>query len=83
MAKKANFEIYEGFTKRKKKYIVSDLNISEKQFYELLVFSKRFFRCSSKHLQFGEGYIWKGELYLELSEDIFGAKPVNVITYVR
>ena len=83
MAKIAKFEIYEGFTKRKKKYIVSDLNISEKQFYELIIFSKRFFRCSSKHLQFCEGYIWNGELYLDLFEGIFGAKPVNVITYVR
>ena len=83
MAKKAKFEIYEGFTKRKKKYIVSDLNISEKQFYDLIDFSRRFFRCSAAHLQIAEGYIWNGELYLVLSEGIFGAKPVNVITYVR
>lgn len=82
MAKKAKFEIYEGFTKRKKKYIVSDFNISEEQFYELLVFSKRFFRCSSAHLQFVDGYIWNGELYLE-NPARPGAKLVNVVTYVR
>ena len=83
MTKKAKFEIYEGFTKRKKKYIVSDINISEEQFYALLKFGRRFFKCSASHLQFCEGYIWEGELYLDLFEGIFGAKPVNVITYVR
>ena len=83
MGAKAKFEVYEGFTKRKKKYIVSDINISEKEFYDLLDFSRRFFKCSAAHLQFTDGYIWDGELYLELTEAIFGAKPVNVITYVR
>lgn len=83
MAKKANYEIYEGFTKRKKKYIVSNININQKEFADLLDFCRKFFKCSIAHLQLCEGYIWNGELYLELTADIFGAKPVNVITYVR
>ena len=83
MAKKAKFEIYEGFTKRKKKYIVTDIDLDSKAFDDLLDFSKKFFKCSVPHLLYSEGYIWKGKLYLELTADIFGAKPVSVITYNR
>lgn len=79
MAKKAKFEIYEGFTKRKKKYIVVNANLVGE---EELSFCKKFFRCSDKHLYIAVGYILDKKLYLE-DPGSKKAKDVFVVTYIR
>ena len=79
MAKKAKFEIYEGFTKMKKKYIVFATNVPGLEAYE---YGKKFFKCSAAHLVSPLGYLYKGELYLE-DPDVPEARVVRVIYYVR
>lgn len=83
MAKKVTFEIYEGFTKRKKKYVVSNGFLTVWKHYKALVdYSKRLFRCSERHLMICKGYIYDGVLYLENPAKP-GAKLVSVAYYVR
>lgn len=85
MAKKATFEIYEGFGKRKKKYLVLP-NTCDTAFYDkALIECKRFFHCSSRNLDFTAGYILNNELYLGLPDFRTSrrAKQVCVVTYVR
>lgn len=77
--KNAKFEIYEGFTKRKKKYIVVNADFVGE---EDLSFCKKFFRCSDKHLYIAAGYILDKKLYLEDPRSK-KAKDVFVVTYVR
>ena len=76
--KKQQFEIYEGFTKRKKKYIVVNAEFVGE---EDLSFCKKFFHCSDKHLYIAAGYILDKNLYLEDPESK-KAKDVFVVTYV-
>lgn len=83
MAKKASFEIYEGFTKRKKKYLVFSgwriLTVND------IRECTRFFHCARQNLDARCGYIFNNELYLELPDykTKRGAKEVTVVTYVR
>ncbi len=79
MAKKAKFEIYEGFTKRKKKYIVFATNIPRQEAYK---YCKKFFKCSADNLVFSLGYLYKGELYLE-DPDVSESRAVRIVYYVR
>ena len=76
----AKFEIYEGLTKqnRIKKYIVTKIDAD---YYEVMAYATRFFKCSEAHIDFTCGYIYKGELYLEDPEKT-GAKVVGVAYYV-
>lgn len=83
MAKKASFEIYEGFTKRKKKYLVFPdwiiLNVEE--FKECT----QFFHCSKWNLKVACGYIFKNELYLGSPNYRTEpeAKLVTTVTYIK
>ena len=79
MAKKETFEIYEGFTKRKKKYIVFATNVPGPEAYE---YCKKFFKCSVDHLVYSLGYLYKGELYLE-DPDVPETRVVRIMYYVR
>lgn len=79
MAKKAKFEIYEGFTKRKKKYVVTDIKAD---YITVIDYCKKLFKCSEAHIDFTCGYLWNGELYLD-EPAIPGAKIVGVAYYVR
>ena len=79
MAKKAEIQIYKSFTKRKKTYLVFDLNYPDQLAYD---FAKKFFRCSMSHILFVMGFLNKGELYLE-DPDKPGTKIVGVMYYVR
>ena len=80
MAKKAKFEIYEGLTWRKKKYLV----FREKRIPtdELIEAGKKVFKCSFRHLKFTLGYIVDDDLYLTYPP-LLGATQVPVVTYVR
>lgn len=83
MAKKATFEVYEGFGKRKKKYLVfPDWRILTA---DDLKVCKRFFHCARQNLDAKCGYIFKNELYLGLPDykTQRGAKEVTVVTYVK
>ena len=80
MAKKAEFEIYEGFTKRKKKYLVFTKTVKATD--EIVEASKKFFKCSIGHLRFTLGYIVDDDLYLTYPP-LLGATQVLVVTYVR
>jgi len=84
MAKKAKFEIYEGFTKRKKKYIVADYAAvrDKKAWHSFIEYSRKFFKCSLDHITLQTGYVYEDELYLE-NPAIPGARLVTVLTYVR
>lgn len=83
MANRATFEIYEGFTKRKKKYLVFPdwriLNLEE------LKVCRQFFHCANRNLKATCGYIFKNELYLEIPDYMTEpeAKTVTAVTYVR
>ena len=76
-------EIYEGFTKRKKKYVVSNGYLTVWKHYNALVdYSKKLFKCSERHLMICKGYIYDGVLYLENPAKP-GAKLVSVAYYVK
>lgn len=79
MAKKATFEIYEGFTKRKKKYVVTEFRTD---FGILTAYCKKLFKCSEAHIFATTGYLWNGELYL-VNPARPGAKIVLVAYYVK
>jgi len=74
----AKFEIYKGFNKKQKTYIVTQV---EADYDEVMKYCKRFFRCSEAHIDFTCGYLYKGELYLDDPEKA-GAKTVGVAYYV-
>lgn len=76
----AKFEIYEGLTSqnRVKKYIVTKIDAD---YFKVMAFAKRFFKCSEAHIDFTCAWIYKGELYLEDPEKT-GAKEVGVAYYV-
>lgn len=85
MAKKATFEIYEGFGKRKKKYLVLP-NVCDSAFYDrALSECKRFFHCTERNIYATSGYILANELYLGLPDyrTARRAKQVCVVTYVK
>lgn len=75
---KAKFEIYEGFTKRKKKYVVTAIHAD---YDEVIRFCKKLFKCSEKHIDYTGAYLYKGELYLD-DPKMPGAKRVGVAYYV-
>ncbi len=76
----AKFEIYEGLTRqnRVKKYIVTKIDAD---YFEVMAFAKRFFKCSEAHIDFTFAWIYKGELYLDDPEKT-RAKKVGVAYYV-
>ena len=76
----AKFEIYEGLTSqnRIKKYIVTKIDAD---YFEVMAYSQKFFKCSEAHIDFTCGWLYKGELYLEDPEKT-GAKAVGVAYYV-
>lgn len=74
---KAKFEIYEGFTKRKKKYVVTD---SCSDYDEVIRFCKKLFKCSETHIYLTSGFLYRGELYLD-DPEMPGAKYVRVAYY--
>lgn len=75
---KAKFEIYEGFTKRKKKYVVTDIHAN---YSEVMSFCKKLFKCSEEHVCNSSGYIYKGKLYLD-DPEMPGAKRVGIAYYI-
>ena len=76
--KKVTFEIYEGFTGRHKKYVVTQLKAD----YDTVInYCKKLFKCSEKHIEFTSGYLWEGELWL-VNPAKPGAKLVGVAYYV-
>lgn len=63
---KAKFEIYKGYNKRKKTYIVARINDATiATATQLMNTAKKYFRCSEEHVKIWIGYLYKGELYLE------------------
>lgn len=83
MAKKAKFEIYEGFTKRKKKYLVfPDWRILN---FEEIKACRQFFHCANLNLKATCGYIFNNELYLGTPNYLTKpeAKRVTAVTYVK
>lgn len=65
---KVKFEIYKGYNKRKKTYIVARLDATTSTAGladELMNTAKKYFRCSEEHVKIWSGYLYKGELYLE------------------
>ena len=77
--KKQQFEIYLSFSKRPKKYVVSELSTKRS---EALKYCKRLFKCSEQHIDLRPGWIYKDELYLENPHKV-GAQIVCVASYVR
>lgn len=60
--KNQKFDIYEGFNKKKKKYVVVDIDAD----YDVVInYCKKMFKCSAAHIDFTIGYIYKRELYLD------------------
>lgn len=78
--KNAKFEIYEGLTWRKKKYLVFTKTVKATD--EIIEAGKKFFKCSIGHLQFRLGYIVDDELYFTYPH-LVGWKQVLVVTYVK
>ena len=76
--KKQQFEIYLSFSKRPKKYVVTDIHAN---YSEVMSFCKKLFKCSEEHVCNSSGYIYKGKLYLDDPEKP-GAKLVGVAYYV-
>lgn len=76
--KKTDYEIYLSFSKRPKKYVVTDFS---KKRSEVLKYCKRLFKCSELHIDLRPGWIYKDELYLE-NPHIVGARVVVVGHYV-
>lgn len=74
----AKFEIYKGFNKKQKTYIVTQV---EADYDEVMKYCKKFFRCSESHVEFTVGYLYKGELYLE-DPDEAKSRAVGVAYYV-
>ena len=81
MAKRASFEIYEGFDKRKKKYVVLSENCERSDMEAAAKYLMRLNHCSLAHLDANPGYIYKGQLYL--LRPSFKARFVTVLTYIR
>lgn len=82
MAKKAKFEIYEGFTSRKKKYVVVPEKCPDQVRFDAFTYLTRLNHCSLNHICLTQGYILNGQLYFE-KPDNKKVKPVHVLTYVR
>lgn len=82
MAKKVTFEIYEGLTSRKKKYVVVPEKCPEHVWYDAITYLMKLNHCSGKHIYATTGYILNGLLYLGTPENK-KAKFVHVLTYVR
>lgn len=75
---KVKFEIYEGFTKRKKKYVVTDICAD---YSDVIRFCKKLFKCSEKHIESTSAFLYKGKLYLNDPKKP-EAKLVGVAYYV-
>ena len=81
MAKKATFEIYEGFDKRKKKYAILGEHCQKSDMTAAAKYMMKLNHCSIAHIQVTFGYIFKGQLYFIRPDN--KAKFVHVLTYVR
>ena len=80
--KNATVEIYEGFTKRKKKYIVIPKKCTSGTYEAAIRYVMRLNHCSSRNVFMESGYVLNGLLYIGYSESK-RAKPVYVYTYVK
>ena len=82
MAKKVTFEIYEGLTSRKKKYVVVPEKCPEHVWYDAFTYLTRLNHCSVNHIYLTQGFILNGQLYFD-KPDNKKAKFVHVLTYIR
>ena len=82
MTKKVTFEIYEGLTSRKKKFIVVPEKCPDHVWFEAFTYLTRLNHCSVNHLKVTTGYILNGQLYFD-RPDNKKAKSVHVLTYIR
>ena len=78
--KNAKFEIYEGLTWRKKKYLVFTKTVKATD--AIVAASKKFFKCSIGHLQFSLGYVCGDNLYFGYPGKV-GSTQVLIVTYVK
>ena len=78
---KSEFEVYEGRTdnNRVKKYLVTAAGAS---YIRTSEYARKFFKCSEAHITVENGWIYKGELYLENPEKNTGCKMVTVAYWV-
>ena len=78
---KNEFEVYEGRTdkNRVKKYLVTAAGAS---YVRTVEYARKFFKCSESHITVENGWIYKGELYLENPEKKTGCKMVTVAYWV-
>lgn len=78
---KNEFEVYEGRTEknRVKKYLVTAAGAS---YVRTAEYARKFFKCSESHITVENGWIYKGELYLENPEKKTGCKMVTVAYWV-
>ena len=78
---KNEFEVYEGRTEknRVKKYLVTSAGAS---YVRTAEYARKFFKCSESHITVENGWIYKGELYLENPEKKTGCKMVTVAYWV-
>lgn len=72
------FQIFEGFTGKRKKFLVFDKVTARK---DIIKNAKRFYKCSEARLSIGNGFIYNGELYLENPKKK-GVRGVWVAFYV-
>lgn len=80
--KKGKIEVYEGFTKRKQKFLVTPHFYKKEELEAFKKYAKRFFRCSGAHLSIKTAYVIKDELYFEKPSDK-GCELVIVAYYTK
>lgn len=82
MAKKVTFEVYEGLTSRKKKYIVVPIGTYGKAFDDAVNAVMRINHCSITHVKVDYGYIFNGLLYIG-GPTHKKVKLVSILSYRR
>ena len=58
-------EIFEGFTGKKKKYIVADRFVYKSNTDQIVDFAKKLYHCKAENVMVTSGWIYDGLLYLE------------------
>ena len=56
------FQIFEGFTGKRKKYLVTEKKTKRET---IIKTAKRFYKCGEARLSIREGFLYNGELYLD------------------
>ena len=80
--KKGNIRVFESLTKRKQRFLVVTPFKTEREYFELQKYAKKFFSCGANHLIIRTGFIYKSKLYFEQPAKS-GYKRVNVAYYTR